>query len=77
MRNAAQRELVCSSWGCMCLCVCVFVDGLECLCHRVSQTFAYEGCPKIDRHQSTEPLFVRKKKADCAVKVQKVIVLVL
>lgn len=50
--NAAQRELVCSSWGCVCL--CVYVDRLECLCHGASQTFACERCPKIDIQRTAE-----------------------
>ena len=41
MRNAAQRELVCSSWGCVCVYVCVslwtglnvYVSGLPEVLH--------------------------------------------
>lgn len=51
MRNAAQRELVCSSWGCVCVHVSL------CLCHGASQTFACEGCPEIDEHRNADPLF--------------------
>lgn len=61
MRNAAQRELVCSSWGCVCLCVCaslwtgwdVCVSGLPKLLH-------VKDAPEIDKRRTAEPLFWRK-----------------
>ena len=75
----AKRREECSTKGacvlqlglCVCVRVCVFVDGLECLCHGASQTFACEGCPKIDKHRTTElPFFGGEEKvcpvlADC------------
>lgn len=66
----AKRHEECSTKGAcvlqlglcvyMCVSVCVFVDRLECLCHGASQTFACEGCPKIDKHWTTGSLLGKR-----------------
>ena len=66
----AKRREECSTKGAcvlqlglcvyMCASVCVFVDRLECLCHGASQTFACEGCPKIDKHWTAESLLGKR-----------------